>query len=618
MLKRIKRNAVPNLIKIRTKLFIITFAIILLLSTAFLTVILFWQVNYYRTDMLDSLGRESESVLRQIDKELSTMNSISLSIIYSNVVKDRFSEFLKDFSMKDIPSSFRINQNSRYLTEILFATIGPNLSVPQVYIYGTKTGFFGTGIDNGYYHDIRVESFEWFDISALTSAKRFTSPHRDERLYSVAKYEEGKLYISLVRQITNNLNVPQGFAEVIQRYDQVFHSAENLRIPNMNITVFRPDGEVVFPLEHPEKTGADYSALYRQYTGQKPEDNPWMKLDAEKEHILFLQSEQSDFLMAVSVTDDELMSEFKPLLVIIFGMLLVVLVLMVPFCYWMSRSFTKPIYRLYHSIKSINLETISDDKFESIESNILELSELNRIITVMKYKLSDSMKKLLLTQTHEMQARILALQAQTNPHFIYNTLSTIAAMASGNMNDEIETMCEKLSGLLRYSSGAKESMVPLGLELEYVQMYVDCMKTRFPSLEYTVDIRDELRHIPIPKLIIQLLVENSIRYCTTKKPPWSIRVSGNLCDASFWLLIEDNGPGFDEDTKAKVMAEIRRIDSTKLLPSLEFNGMGLLNAYLRMLLLYKRNVHFSIGNNEQGGAIIAIEAPAQNSTERQE
>jgi len=609
MLKSKTRSTGGNLVKIRTKLFVMTFTIISLLSTAFLTVILFWQVNYYRTDMLDLLGRESESIMRQVDKELSTMNSISLSIVYSNVVKDRFSEFLDDYSTNDIPSSFRVNQNSRYLTEILFATIGPNLSVPQVYIYGTQAGFFGTGIDNGYYHGVKVNSFKWFDTTTLTSKKHFTAPHRDERLYSVAKYEEGKLYISLVRQITNNLNVPQGFTEVIQRYDQIFHSAESLSNSNMSVTVFRSDGEVVYPLNSSDKHGERYAGLYQEYMSHIAKENEWIKLKSRKEHVLFLQSEQSDFLMAITVTDSGLMSEIKPLLIIIFGVLLVVIALMVPFCYWASKSFTKPIYRLYHSITSINLETLSDEKFQSIESNILELSELNRVIMVMKYKLSDSMEKLLLTQTHEMQARILALQAQTNPHFIYNTLSTISAMASVNMNDEIEAMCEKLSGLLRYSSGAKESMVTLELELEYTQMYVDCMKTRFSSLEYIVDIQDELKHILVPKLIIQLLVENSIKYCTTIKPPWMIRVTGSLDNSAFVLAIEDNGPGFDEETKEKVLNEIKKVELTKLLPSLEFSGMGILNVYLRMLLIFKKDVHITIGNNEKGGAIITIGAP---------
>ncbi|MGI6777291.1 MAG: hypothetical protein ACOX7R_04510 [Acetivibrionales bacterium] len=152
-----------RMIRIRTKLFFITFAIILLLSIAYLTVLLFWQINYHRMDMLGSIRRESEAIMRQIDEQLSTMNSISLSIVYSNVVKNRFSEFLEDYSKNDIPSSFRVKQNSRYLTEILFATIGPTLSVPQVYIYGTEAGFFGTGIDNGFHPDIQVNSFDWFE-----------------------------------------------------------------------------------------------------------------------------------------------------------------------------------------------------------------------------------------------------------------------------------------------------------------------------------------------------------------------------------------------------------------------------------------------------------------------
>ncbi|MGI6777292.1 MAG: sensor histidine kinase [Acetivibrionales bacterium] len=439
--------------------------------------------------------------------------------------------------------------------------------------------------------------------------KCFTSPHLDNRLSSAAVYEKDKYYISLVRQITNNLNVPQGFAEVVQRYDQIFQPVKNLDNSNVRITVFCQDGEIIYPLNASGELGAQYAVLYEEYMGSSDENGEWLHLKSRKEHILFLDSVQSDFLMAINVPDSYLMADFESLMTITVGVILIVIVFMVPFCYWASKSFTKPIYRLYNNITSIDLETLSDNKFQSIESNILELSELDRVIRVMKNKLKSSMEKLLLTQAQETQSRILALQAQTNPHFIYNTLSTISAMASENMNDEIETICEKLSGLLRYSSEAKESMVTLEKELEYVQMYVDCMKTRFSELEYIVDIPDELRNTLVPKLIIQLLVENSIKYCTTIKPPWTVRVSGRFVDSGFKLVIEDNGPGFNEDVKEKLLGIIKKIESTKLLPSLELNGMGVLNVYIRMLLIFQNNVYLSISNKQQGGAVVTLKAP---------
>ena len=90
-----------------------------------------------------------------------------------------------------------------------------------------------------------------------------------------------------------------------------------------------------------------------------------------------------------------------------------------------------------------------------------------------------------------MQARMLALQAQMNPHFLYNSLSTIQAMADEGMDRQIMDMCQSMSRILRYISSDKEQLVTVDQEIKYTIDFLKCMKARFDDdLIYNIVIPD--------------------------------------------------------------------------------------------------------------------------------
>lgn len=116
-----------------------------------------------------------------------------------------------------------------------------------------------------------------------------------------------------------------------------------------------------------------------------------------------------------------------------------------------------------------------------------------------------------------------------------------------------------------------------------------------------------MMQLKIPKLCLQLLVENAIKF-TTKAvyPPWKITITGTLCETYWEISIQDNGPGFTEETLDTLRTTIDSINRTGLLPSLELNGMGLLNIYIRFKLLYRENHIFKAENSAEGGAIVTV------------
>jgi sensor histidine kinase YesM len=256
-------------------------------------------------------------------------------------------------------------------------------------------------------------------------------------------------------------------------------------------------------------------------------------------------------------------------------------------------------------MKNISLEGYSEKK--DINTNAVELNMLYERFIDMQHKLVDSLNKQLLLKNQEMQSKMLALQSQMNPHFLYNSIATIQSMAYENMNGEIVSMCQSMSNILRYISSDSDATVDLEAEITNTMDFLACMTSRYEDeLFYTVDIPESMNHIRVPKLCIQPLVENSIRYCSTKMPPWHINIRGIINEGQYEIIVSDNGPGFSEQALSTINNKIREIDETGLLPSLEITGMGLLNVYLRFKILHDKKSIFIVENNDDIGASVTI------------
>lgn len=115
-----------------------------------------------------------------------------------------------------------------------------------------------------------------------------------------------------------------------------------------------------------------------------------------------------------------------------------------------------------------------------------------------------------------------------------------------------------------------------------------------------------MKKIKVPKLCVQLLVENAIKFTSTRRPPYHVSISGRIEDRQYELTIKDNGPGFSEESLKDIGEKILEIDKTGLLPSLEIIGMGMLNVYIRYKLLHGNDIVFKVGNNNEGGACVTI------------
>lgn len=275
--------------------------------------------------------------------------------------------------------------------------------------------------------------------------------------------------------------------------------------------------------------------------------------------------------------------------------------------YRLSRSVVKPVKHLKHIIQRMELDTLGQEKVTSYPVSVNELEELYQAFQLMSDNLKDSMTQLNEAKEQEMKARSMALQSQINPHFYYNSLSSIMVLAENGDTDTVEKMCRNLSRIMRYITNTAETTVTLREELDYVQKYLYCMKVRYQSsLNYSIDVDESLLDQPVPKLIIQPIVENAIKYGSDCEPPWTITISSTINQNSWQIDVTDTGPGFTEKAKKKINSDIMNAIRNPGMPALKINGLGTVNVFFRWKLFCKDDIIFRYGNTADGHGIVSI------------
>lgn len=200
-------------------------------------------------------------------------------------------------------------------------------------------------------------------------------------------------------------------------------------------------------------------------------------------------------------------------------------------------------------------------------------------------------------ETELARAQLEALRLRIQPHFLFNTLHSIAVLVRRQKNDRALEMILGLSDLLRATLElSRESVVPLREELDFARLYLDLQGTRFADrLTVGYDIAEECLDQSVPPLILQPLIENAIRHgISGRAAPGRIELRAHLVDDRLHLAVTDDGVGLPEDFELE-----RDV------------GVGLGNTRSRIRRLYGDQATLLVRPRERGGTIASITLPAE-------
>ena len=214
----------------------------------------------------------------------------------------------------------------------------------------------------------------------------------------------------------------------------------------------------------------------------------------------------------------------------------------------------------------------------------------------------------------EQKMSMLYLKSQVNPHFLYNTLDTIRIQAELNGDKSVASLLLRLSDFFRLSIQVDRPMVTLDDELELVETYMELMCYRYPKLTCSYDIDPELGEMPVPKFILQPIVENSLLHGMKNKGyQGEVVVQAKKREDCMELCIRDSGSGFD--TGKKEVIDEMLIHYDRQAPKLEGNSIGILNVQKRIKLLCGREYGLWYTENEDSGVTAHLRLPLKEETE---
>ncbi len=269
----------------------------------------------------------------------------------------------------------------------------------------------------------------------------------------------------------------------------------------------------------------------------------------------------------------------------------------------LNRSINDPIYRL----KTMASKIAQGDLSIRVEKpEISELDELTDSLNTMVEKLGELIEQNIQKQQNLQKAEMKALQAQIAPHFMYNTLDTILALAEDGQNEDVVTTTLALANFFRLSLNKGRDWVSVAEEKSHVESYLAIQKMRYGEiLEYKIDIAEDILDQSMLKILLQPLVENAIYHGIKKTRRCGlITLKGMSQDDYLVFSVEDNGLGMEKVELERLRETLSNHDVSN--PEA---GFGLYNVFKRIQLYYEIDNGLMVESVYNRGSKVTLRLP---------
>ncbi len=300
--------------------------------------------------------------------------------------------------------------------------------------------------------------------------------------------------------------------------------------------------------------------------------------------------------LCTSIENSQLMEDTRQLTMKLSMILLIVMIFLFLCSILVAQSVTKPIGRMTEAMKKVEM---GDWGVSLHMKGRDEIARLSRSFDQMVQRIHSLVLKTAEDEREKRKAELRVLQAQINPHFLYNTLDTLQYKAYDTGDEEMVTMISALSTFFRISLSKGKEIIPLEKELEHVKSYLKIQKIRFQDVlayEFQVDVKDSFQ---ILKLILQPLVENAIQHgIKPKMAPGVVHIRAIQKGEQLLLEVEDDGVGIKRERLEELKRELREGAAGK--------SYGLINVNNRICLLYGEGSGVTVESEEGKGTCVRI------------
>lgn len=589
------------------KLFIRYAALIFPIIFLFMVVLYIILGNSLQTNTKNELQADCDNISMLLDTQMDSIDQLSKRIVSSSKLRTAFRDDLYSGSTE---AYIRSQEFSRELFDIV-KLFFDDMSLNMLDIEGRHV-YVGSIISFQMEDAEKFEKVEWFQEARNANGKKILiPPHMPE-------VDAGNSpVVSLCRSFapgsprneTAVLEIQFQYERLAERLQGTIHNNEDRK----KVYVYDGGGQLIYPYEEPPSAEMEEyfvrAAAARDGSGEpvffKPKGGP-------SQLVACRYSTYTDWTVFVTASEKEILSGFHlfRILIVMVSVLLVIVLLFIT--YRIAERLTTPLKELEASAHSLTFDNLDVFEIPDCKNSYKELDSLYHSFGQMKKNLQSSLENVIRARTMANDAKLMALQSQMNPHFLYNTLASISALAENEETDKVVEICDSLSSLLRYISSGGSNWVTLEEEMEQTDSYIHLIEIKYGErIRFDFDIDDSLLEQTVPKLLVQPLVENCVKYALDVAPPWVISVHIFREDGRQIIQVKDNGSGFSTEYLEKFGEWIRQMDSDRPLPELKINGMGLFNLYARLYLKYGKRMTFELTNLREGGACVRLGIPIE-------
>lgn len=398
-------------------------------------------------------------------------------------------------------------------------------------------------------------------------------------------YINGAIYISKLSAIAAEVKMYDGFPWISDKNGQIFTATAGALKES-----FPPfDKTLVLPQEgNPYETGG----ILRMEDANK---NPLVVLYAPIPYA-------EGWLLGIHFHEQNMTQDTDRLqqMILFFGILIIASLILISL--FLSASIVKPVKVLQDLMKDVE-----SGKLDIVYSHPGkdELGQLGQSFNKMVRQIKNLIHAVYQEQRDKREAELRALQAQIQPHFLYNTLDTIHWMALEHQADDIVDMVEALTNLFRISLSRGEEIIPCTEEIKHIKSYLYVQKVRYEDkLNYEIQWEEGLNQCKVLKLVIQPLVENAIYHgIKGKKGPGNILIKGAVVGDTMEVRVVDDGIGL----QAEKLAQIQAVLAGKC--QAEGTGYGMFNVHERIQLMFGQAYGIQITSQYRRGTEVVLRHP---------
>lgn len=546
-------------------------------------------INYTRATVLEDAKVYSEKMIglvsNDIDSYIDYMENISTMIaesadvqqyLFSNITLDKQSDIRKRIvsqimtvksSRKDIANIAALTDNGRSF--INAGTEKPNSFIDYKNADWYQKTMSVTGkesIITSHVQNLIRSSYEW--VITLSRQLKNERSHKTEGIFIV------DLNYSAISSLCEQSGLGQsGYVFIIDEEGNLIYHPRQLLIYGGLLSEYITECLTTKKTCFLKENGASQ----RLYTVTKSAKTGWTIVSAA--YVSELLKKESE----------------TKLLYMIVAFLLIAIVVVVTNV--IAGQIVKPIIKMKKAIKLVEKGHFAGARIEVTEEN--EFGELGNSFNKMAGKIEDLIQLNTEEQKQKRAYELKALQAQINPHFLYNTLDSIIWMSASNKNEQVVLMTSALAKFFRLSISNPKEEVTIAEEIDYVRNYLIIQKMRYvDKMNYDITVEEGIEKVSIIRFVLQPLVENAIYHgLKYKKGRGSLSVKGFRVDDTVVLQVIDNGNGMSEEKLASVQKEGQE------------KGVGIKNVMQRLKLYYGENYGLTIESIESIGTIASVTIP---------